>query len=409
MDIVICDSMRKMLSFSLIFLLLLSVLGKVQTLCLIKSLDVLELPHFQNRNSTNVLVSWQKQDNKCQDLGVKLSLDHRKFKACSHDKRDMKTSGRNITSGANSIILENLHHFSSYELTICPLLDCTNITSIHFETKESVPRVSAQKSSLDYDYKDTETSLTFNWRPPHQSQCDQTGAEAKFYNFKLVNLDREDDKYSHNGKVPENQTKIAQMSLEELQNAGLIPANQTQLTLEGLHPNSCYALFVFLTNSIGEFHQDFYIKVEKCTSPSSGDDLLDYHHDETTISLGKSGILILVVALSIIILVIISVIISRIMYKIRNKNKLRQKMRNYFGSCANLSGTDTTAPSSTSGVYNLSLVSGSENDYDSPSSRTRSPTDPLPPLLDGGNLEDVPGYSKLKRYKIYKPFAFSNR
>ena len=144
-----------MFSFSLIFPLLLSVCGEVQPICSIKNLNVLELPHFQNRNSTNILVSWQKQENKCQDLGVKLSLEHKKFKACSQGKRDFKTSERNITSGANSIILENLHHFSNYELTICPLLACTNITSILFETKESVPRVSAQKSSLNYDYKDT--------------------------------------------------------------------------------------------------------------------------------------------------------------------------------------------------------------------------------------------------------------
>ena len=113
--------------------------------------------------------------------------------------------------------------------------------------------MSAQKSSLNYDYKDTETSLTFNWRPPRQSECDKFSALAQYYHFKLVNLDREDDKYSHNGIVPDNQTKIAQLSLEELHNAGLIPANQTQLTLEDLHPNSCYALFVFLTNSIGEY------------------------------------------------------------------------------------------------------------------------------------------------------------
>ena len=389
--------------------LLLQIVLKAHSLCLFKNLNVLELPHFQNRNSTNVLVSWSRQKDKCQDLGVKLSLKHKKFKACSNDRRDIKTSERNITSGANSIILENLYHFSSYELTICSLSDCTNMTRVTFETKESVPRVSAQRSSLNYDYKDTETSLTFNWRPPRQSECDQFSARAQYYHFKLVNLDREDDKYSHNGIVPDNQTEMAQLSLEELHNAGLIPANQTQLTLEDLHPNSCYALFVFLTNSIGEYHQDFYLKVEKCTptAPSSEEELFNDYED-SMISLGKSGILILVVALSIIILVIITVIISRIIYKIRNKIKLRQNMRNYFGSCTNLSGTDNTAASSTSGVYNLSLVSGSENDYDSPSSRTRSPTDPLPPLLDGGQLEDVPGYSKLKSYKIYKPLTFSN-
>ena len=398
-----------MLSFPLIFILQ-SVLGEVHSLCKIKNLDVLELPHFQNRNSTNVFVSWQQQENQCQDLGVKLSLKHQKFKSCPHNKRDFKTFERNITSRADSIILENLHHYSSYELTICPLLDCTNITRIRFETKESVPRVLAEKSSLNYDYKDTETSLTFNWRPPPQSACDQLGARAQFYHFQLVNLDREDDKYSHNGIVPDNRTKVSNMSLEELHNAGLIPANQTQLTLEDLHPNSCYALFVFLTNSIGEFHQDFYLKVKKCTPPStSSEEETLKDNEESTISLGKSGILILAVALTIIILVIFTVIISRIIYKIRNKIKLRQKMRIYFGSCTNLSGTDNTAPSSTSGVYNLSLVSGSENDYDSPSSRTRSPTDPLPPLLDGEKLEDVPGYSKLKSYKIYKPFGISNR
>ena len=36
--------------------------------------------------------------------------------------------------------------------------------------------------------------------------------------------------------------------------------------------------------------------------------------------------------------------------------------------------------------------------------RSRSPTDPLPPLLDPSVTEDdVPGYMKLKNYKIFKP------
>ena len=379
------------------------------SLCRFENLAVLELPHFQNRNSTNVLISWKKQEEQCKDLGVKLSFKHKKFKACFHNKRDLKTPARNITIAVDSIIQENLHHYSSYELSVCSLKDCSNRTKINFETKESVPRVLAQKSSLNYDYKDTETSLTFSWRPPHQSQCDHFGSRLQYYHFKLVNLDREDDQYSHNGDVPENPTEIAQLSIEELHNAGLIPANQTQLTLEHLHPNSCYALFVFLTNSMGVFHPDFYIKIEKCTPPSKEGETFDEKED-TTIFMGKSGVLILAVTLSILILVVLTIIISRTIYKIHNKIKLRKKMQNYFGSCTNLSGTNNTAASSsTSGVYNLSLVSGSENDYDSPSSRTRSPSDPLPPLLDGGQLEDVPGYSKLKSYKIYKPFVFSNR
>ena len=109
--------------------LLLQIVLEAHSLCLFKNLNVLELPHFQNRNSTNVLVSWSRQKDKCQDLGVKLSLKHKKFKACSNDRRDIKTSERNITSGANSIILENLYHFSSYELTICSLSECTNMTT----------------------------------------------------------------------------------------------------------------------------------------------------------------------------------------------------------------------------------------------------------------------------------------
>ena len=358
---------------------------KAQHFCSYNTPEVLELPHFQNRNFTNVLVSWEKQEKGCQDLGLKLTLRHEKFKACPRYKRDLDISERNITSGTNSIILENLLHFSIYKLTICSLSKCQSFKEIMFETKESVPRLSALRSSINYDYKDTETSLTFNWRPPPQSQCDLYGSLLKHYHYKLANLDRKGDRNP------------------DIDNVGLIPMNRSQLTIEDLHPNSCYALFIFLTNSNEEYHQDHYLKVEKCTLPSEEtlfDNKSTDSKEEETIMFGQSEILVFAVSLSVIIIMIFAVIIARVIYKIRNKIKLRQNMRNYFGSVSQLSSENTG--STRSGSYHLGLGSGSENDYDSPTSRTRSPTDPLPPLLDEGHIEDVPGYSKLKNYTIFK-------
>ena len=85
-------------------------------------------------------------------------------------------------------------------------------------------------------------------------------------------------------------------------------------------------------------------------------------------------------------------------YSFRNKMRLRQKMKHYFGSCANFDEYE-------SNEYKASLDLGpiTENDYERPSSRTRSPTDPLPPLTQ--NVDDVPGYLKLKNYEIFKPHA----
>lgn len=88
----------------------------------------------------------------------------------------------------------------------------------------------------------------------------------------------------------------------------------------------------------------------------------------------------------------------RMFYSFRNKMRLRQKMKHYFGSCTNFDEYE-------SNEYKASLDLGpiTENDYERPSSRTRSPTDPLPPLTL--NVDDVPGYLKLKNYEIFNPHA----
>ena len=75
-------------------------------------------------------------------------------------------------------------------------------------------------------------------------------------------------------------------------------------------------------------------------------------------------------------------------------------MENYFGTLER-SSTDSYS-TNTNNTMSIQL---SENDYECLSSRTRSPTDPLPPVENEENENDVPGYMKLKNYKIFRPLS----
>ena len=233
--------MMKKLLIQFVTLVYFVVLSKSEN-CELKNVEILELPHFQNNNFTNIHVSWEIS---CKNA-VQIKVNHLNFMACNSMKRDYKTKELKVEEG-NSVIVENLHHYSNYKLSICILPDCSTEINQNFTTKESVPRVKVRESLLDYDHKDTERQLTFNWRPPLQSQCDQYQSDVQYYHFKLVclsNLDR-------------CRTDVPQ--------SGSVPLSRTEVTIKDLVPNTCYAFFVFVTNSEGDYHHDFYVKLEKCT------------------------------------------------------------------------------------------------------------------------------------------------
>jgi len=97
------------------------------------------------------------------------------------------------------------------------------------------------------------------------------------------------------------------------------------------------------------------------------------------------------------------IVVARITHKIRNKKKLKKRMKKYFGTSLFLDDTSDIYNASTRSTLVLTPTT-QENQYEYLSARSRSPTDSLPPLLDPSVTEDdVPGYMKLKNYKIFKP------
>ena len=120
--------------------------------------------------------------------------------------------------------------------------------TVTMETKAGVPQMRVRKSSLDYSHKDSGTKLYFTWRPPPAaSQCVKFQSKLGFYHFEMKGLDKWNDEYMTSGEVPINETK---------------------LEVNGLQPFSHYALFVYITNTEGEYSRDFFIKLEKKTMPA---------------------------------------------------------------------------------------------------------------------------------------------
>ena len=207
--------------------------------CGLGGLEVVELPHFRHRRATAVLVSWEPAPP-C-SRPVQLTLVHRAFRGCPPGQQRDLGNVNSVVNGSNSVIVEDLHHFSNYTLNICFLPGCAEIKSLNFSTKESVPRVKVQESPLSYAFRDTPTQLTFSWRPALRSQCALYQSRLHGYRYQLAGP----------GLAPALQASL--------------PLNTTQATLGNLLPASCYALFVFVTNSKDQFHEDYYLKIEKCT------------------------------------------------------------------------------------------------------------------------------------------------
>jgi len=276
--------------------------------------------------------------------------------------------------------MENLYHFSKYQLELCFLPNCEQTWSQKISTKMSVPRVRVKSSSLTYDHDDTERQLTFNWRPPLQSQCDLFQSIPQYYHYNLIKTDLSSN----------------------LHLSGELPLNTTKINFENLDPGSCYAFFVFLSNSEKDYHNDFYLKIEKCTKQMKETEIFiptkDFRGRTFSSASASSTIAIIFVVISSVVAVLILTFGARILYKRRKKTLLKEEMENYFGTLER-SSTDSYS-TNTNNTMSIQL---SENDYECLSSRTRSPTDPLPPVENEEN--DVPGYMKLKNYKIFRPLS----
>ena len=209
--------------------------------CKIKDVESIELPQFLRRNSTNILLSWRTEE--CDgDEVMKISVIHMEYLACHGNRKDYEI--QEILGDGGSVMLEELHHFSEYRIELCPVSSCEeqHTHGLAVRTSQSVPRVRAGHSPVDY--RDTDTSLTFNWRPPLSSQCDLYQSELGHYHYEIIGVDDWNDKFHQTGTAPFDQTKI---------------------TLTNLQPFSQYKFFVYVTNSDGDYHQDYFLRFEKRT------------------------------------------------------------------------------------------------------------------------------------------------
>lgn len=334
--------------------------------CQLSGLEIKERPHFLSRNFTNILVSWR--SNGCEESSiVRISVKHLKYLGCKDLRRDSDVIEKQVED-SGLVIVEDLHHYSNYSIKICVKEDCI---SQPFSTRESVPRVRVQSSPINYDHQDNESQLSFNWRPPLSSQCDKLQSESQFYHYKLLD---------HNG---------------EMVRSGHL--TNTHETFRDLLPGTCFTLFIYVTNSKGEYHEDYYRKEDKCTqtgmttdqniASSAVPEQKQEKNSSKAYLLSSPGIISLIF-IGFILLCFIVIMSGWFMQKRHKRMKLRRKMEKYF------EGSTSTS-----------------NTYDCPSSRTRSPTDPLPEISfsqvqEDNNIhneEDVPGYLRLKNYMIFKP------
>jgi len=243
---------------------LFNILLLIPSLCVastcLTNIEVVELPGFLHSNTTSVRASW---DNECQeDKVVKLIVRHMQYLSCEEGRRDY--SDREVVVTGNLVIVENLQPFSSYGISLATGGD---LDSVAIATRAGVPQLIARKSMIDYSIKDTDTALYFNWGPPATaSQCDKYQSIPGFYYYTVRGLDRWTSDYIASGEVPYNQTGVH---------------------LTSLHPASTYVLFVYITNSAGQYSRDKFLKLTKKTAPGpplSPYDLKvcrmkeDYHH-----------------------------------------------------------------------------------------------------------------------------------
>ena len=106
---------------TLFFISLGFVFSEDKKICSVEHVEAIELPRFQDRNHTNVLISWK---NNCKEKQIRIKVKHLLFLGCKNSKRDFSSKVYDVDGGLESFIMENLYHFSKYQLELCFLPNC---------------------------------------------------------------------------------------------------------------------------------------------------------------------------------------------------------------------------------------------------------------------------------------------
>ena len=106
---------------TLFFISLGFVFSEDKKICSVEHVEAIELPRFQDRNHTNVLISWK---NNCKEKQIRIKVKHLLFLGCKNSKRDFSSKVYDVDGGLESFIMKNLYHFSKYQLELCFLPNC---------------------------------------------------------------------------------------------------------------------------------------------------------------------------------------------------------------------------------------------------------------------------------------------
>ena len=200
--------------------------------------------------STTAQLSWE---FKCASADLqlyKVHFSHLRYLSCPDGRKDTsRPSGfGTMEVTEESVRLKDLHPHSEYNVEVRAILRPAgsggrpeSLQTV-FTTEYSLPKVRPAESSVDYTHRWTANRLVFNWSPPlAASLCDDFNADLGFYFYRM------------RGLSPWN------LAYERVDNLTLA---ETLLTVADLLPYSDYVLFVYVTNTEGEYDEEMYVKLE---------------------------------------------------------------------------------------------------------------------------------------------------
>merc|ERR1719233_1990681 len=143
--------------------------------------------------------------------------------------------------------LGQLLPYSVYNISVSSNGDQGQGGSVMIVTEESIPQV-CPTPVTDYS-RDNCSSLTFRWTLPNISQCSLYRSRLGYLFYKLLG----EDNTNHHEDMKEDNISIA----------------DTEITITGLKADTEYEFYLFVTNTMGEFDEDMFMKKEKKTCSSN--------------------------------------------------------------------------------------------------------------------------------------------
>jgi len=194
-------------------------------------------------SSTKATISWMSE---CSRNSFIVMWSHLKFVSC--DEQEMLRASNNRTViGRTRTELGQLLPYSVYNISVSSTGDQGHGVSVMTVTEESIPQV-CPTPVTDFS-RDNCSSLTFRWTLPNISQCSLYRSRLGYLFYKLLG---EDNTNNHEDMKEDN-----------------ISIADTEITITGLKADTEYEFYLFFTNTMGEFDEDMFMKIEKKTCSSN--------------------------------------------------------------------------------------------------------------------------------------------